>query len=82
MEALVKVDTPHFVGYVTSFNDLPSSKVLHLIAEKDVAVQFIGISELLYQYVAPEMVDALKELPVVELAEVVTEWLKVSYSAE
>ena len=78
MEALVKVDTPHFVGYVTSFNDLPSSKVLPLIAEKDVTLQFMGVSELLYQSVAPEIVDALKELPVMALADVVTEWLKVS----
>jgi hypothetical protein len=78
MEALVKVSTPHFDGYVTSFNDLPSSKVLPLIAEKDVALQFMGISELLYQCVAPEIVDALKELPVVALADVVTTWLKVS----
>jgi hypothetical protein len=78
MEMLVEVSTPDFVAYVTNFNDLPSSKVLPLIAEKDVAVQFIGISELLYQSVAPEIVDALKELPITQLADFVTEWLKVS----
>jgi hypothetical protein len=78
MESLVEVKTAHFAGYVTNFNDLPSSKILPLIAEKDVAMQFIGISELLYQCVAPEIVDALKELPVIALADVVTTWLKVS----
>ena len=79
---LVEVSTPDFVAYVTNFNDLPSSKVLPLIAEKDVAVQFIGISELLYQSVAPEIVDALKELPITQLADFVTQWLKVSYDAK
>jgi hypothetical protein len=82
MEMLVEVSTPDFVAYVTNFNDLPSSKVLPLIAEKDVAVQFIGISELLYQSVAPEIVDALKELPITQLADFVTQWLKVSYDAK
>jgi hypothetical protein len=82
MEMLVEVSTPDFVAYVTNFNDLPSSKVLPLIAEKDVAVQFIGISELLYQSVAPEIVDALKELPITQLADFVSQWLKVSYDAK
>jgi hypothetical protein len=82
MEMLVEVSTPDFVAYVTNFNDLPSSKVLPLIAEKDVAVQFIGISELLYQSVAPEVVDALKELPITQLADFVSQWLKVSYDAK
>jgi hypothetical protein len=82
MEMLVEVSTPDFVAYVTNFNDLPSSKVLPLIAEKDVAVQFMGISELLYQSVAPEVVDALKELPITQLADFVSEWLKVSYDAK
>jgi hypothetical protein len=82
MEMLVEVSTPDFVAYVTNFNDLPSSKVLPLIAEKDVAVQFMGISELLYQSVAPEIVDALKELPITQLADFVSQWLKVSYDAK
>jgi hypothetical protein len=82
MEMLVEVSTPDFVAYVTNFNDLPSSKVLPLIAEKDVAVQFMGISELLYQSVAPEVVDALKELPITQLADFVSQWLKVSYDAK
>jgi hypothetical protein len=82
MEMLVEVSTPDFVAYVTNFNDLPSSKVLPLIAEKDVAVQFMGISELLYQSVAPEVVDALKELPITKLADFVSQWLKVSYDAK
>ena len=79
---LVEVSTSDFVAYVTNFNDLPSSKVLPLIAEKDVAVQFMGISELLYQSVAPEVVDALKELPITQLADFVSQWLKVSYDAK
>lgn len=82
MQTLVEVSTQDFVAYVTNFNDLPSSKVLPLIAEKDVAVQFMGISELLYEAVAPEIVDALKELPITQLADFVTEWLKVSYDAK
>lgn len=72
------VETDDFSAWVPPIDSLPAYKVMPLIEEQEAGRQFSAAVSLLMENLAPDVVDAFKELNVKQAIVFVTKWLQTS----